>query len=136
MAKRKRRPYPIVYSEVDAFFRLDNQNALYLSVNGDAVADSIRNIVKTVPGERVNNPSFGCDLLRYLFEPLDERTAEMIASEIHYKIEMEEPRVKIVRVTVTPDYDAQSYVVSVNFYIKQVPNQTHRVELTLSGIFS
>ena len=39
---------------------------------------------KTERGERIMLPNFGCNLRRYLFQPLDENTFESIKREILY----------------------------------------------------
>lgn len=131
-----RRLVPIIYSEVDTFFRQNDRNDLVLSENGDAVADSIRNIVLTIPGERVMNPDFGCGLHHLLFEPMDDHTAHLIGQEILQSIEQEDDRVVIERILVTPNYDTQRYDVVVDYYIKKLPQNINRVELTLTSVFS
>jgi hypothetical protein len=64
------------------------------SVNGEGYftkksgIDMIRNAVKqlllTERGERVMLPNFGCNLRRYLFQPLEENTFNSIKREIQY----------------------------------------------------
>lgn len=131
MAKRTQ---PTIYSEVDAFFRLNDKNELILSKNGDAVADSIRNIVKTTPGERVMNPDFGCNLMHALFEPQDEETAHLIGEYIWRAIVDEEPRVIVDSIIVTPDSDNQAYDIGIDFRIRNVPTNSMRLTMTLSGL--
>lgn len=130
-----RREFGEIWSEVDAFFRQDNDKKLVKSKNGDAVADSIRNIIKTVPGERVMNRDFGCDILKALFEPMTEETALLIGEDILESIEEEDPRVSIERVIVSPDYDSQTYNVTIDYFIKKLPGRMNRVELQLSGLY-
>lgn len=132
MARRKER---IIYSEVDTFFRLDNSKDIVLSVNGDAVADSIRNIIKTRPGERVYQIDFGTKLMHLLFEPLDEETAYLIGDEIVRAIEEEDNRVIIKQIQVTPNYDRQSYDIVIDYSIRQLPTSQNRITLELAGAF-
>ena len=130
----RRRNDPIVYSEVDTYFRLNNANELILSVNSDAVADSLRNIIRTHPGERVMNCNFGTRLRELLFEPLDSETAVAIGEEIRQSVEEEDPRIQIVRIYVTPNHEEQRYNVTVEYYIKQLPQNLNRTTLGLAGI--
>jgi len=122
-----------IYSEVDAFFRLGNDRQLKKSVNGDAVADSIRNIVKTKKGERVMNPDFGCGLHRLLFEPMDNETAALIGEEILDSIEREDDRVVIERILVTPNFETRHYHVAIDYYIRKVAHNVNRVTMLLAG---
>ena len=69
----------------------------------DAIKGSIKNILLTKRGERPFNPEFGCDLTKYLFEPVDIITTNMIKEEIIYSLTEHEPRVKVNNITVTDD---------------------------------
>jgi len=52
------------------------------SLGDEALSDAINNIIATSPGERLFDPTFGCDLESLLFEPIDQTTASMILSMI------------------------------------------------------
>ena len=77
--------------------------------NENAIARSIRNIVFTLPGEKFFNENFGSRVSKLLFENIDVITASQIEDEITQSIVNYEPRVRIVKLTVTPNYDAGEF---------------------------
>ena len=77
--------------------------------NENAIARSVRNIVMTVPGEKLFEPDFGSRVSKLLFENVDDITASQIREEIEYSIVNYEPRVKILSITVNPDNDNASF---------------------------
>ncbi len=70
---------------------------------GDAavVAQALRMLLRTAPGERVMRPEYGCDLRRYLFAPNTVATRRLIAEEITRAISAFENRVQLTSVDVT-----------------------------------
>ena len=46
------------------------------------IKDSVKQLLQTERGERLMLPNFGCNLRKYLFQPLDESTFESIKREI------------------------------------------------------
>ena len=45
---------------------------------------AVKQLLMTQRGERIMLPNFGCNLRKYLFQPLDESTFEAIKREIQY----------------------------------------------------
>ena len=85
--------------------------------NENAIARSIRNLVLTYPGERFFNPNLGSKVSRSLFENIDEISASIIKDEIENTINNYEPRVDLINVVVSPNYDNNEFNVTVNYYI-------------------
>ena len=85
--------------------------------NETAIARSIRNLVLTYQGERFFNPILGSKVSRLLFESLDEITASAIKDEITVTINNFEPRVNLLAVDVSPDYDNVEFNVTVRYEI-------------------
>lgn len=50
--------------------------------NLEAIQDAVTQLLRTEPGERVMLPRYGCNLRKYLFQPLDEATFESIKRDI------------------------------------------------------
>jgi phage baseplate assembly protein W len=84
-------------------------NDLIVLKNANAIARSIRNIVFTLPGEKFFDPNFGSNITASLFENVDDSSAQIIESEIRFSIDNYEPRVKLNEVTVTPNFDENSF---------------------------
>lgn len=70
-------------------------------VSGDReIAESIRLILATAPGERPMRPEFGCAIHDFVFAPADAATAGRIAYEVRLALERWEPRIDLADVRV------------------------------------
>ena len=85
--------------------------------NNNAIARSIRNLVLTVPGEKPFNQNIGSRVNELLFESLDLITATQIKGEIEYTIRNFEPRVKLEKVVVTPDFDGNAFDCQITYEV-------------------
>jgi phage baseplate assembly protein W len=59
------------------------------------LAEAIRLILGTAPGERPMRPEFGCGIHEYVFAPGDGATAGRIAQEVRTALERWEPRITV-----------------------------------------
>ena len=93
--------------------------------NENAIARSIRNIVFTLPGEKFFNASFGSRITESLFENIDDITSTIIVDEITQYIENYEERVKLLDVQASPNYDNNSYDLTIRYLIigRDIPAQ-------------
>lgn len=101
----------------------------------EAVKNSIVTAFLTAPGQKILNPTYGIDLKRYLFEPVDDFTADIIQDDIQNKLPRMEPRITIENVTVIGDEDAQQYDINLQINIPSL-NQygiSIKSELSTSG---
>jgi phage baseplate assembly protein W len=85
--------------------------------NENAIARSIRNIVFTLPGEKFFDSNFGSRISDSLFENIDEISASIIQDEIRNSITNYEPRVELIDVQTTPDYDNTTFDVLIQYRI-------------------
>lgn len=85
--------------------------------NATAIARSVRNIVFTLPGEKFFDPAFGSNITAALFENIDSFSASIIKNEIRSSIENFEPRVNLLDVKVEPDYDNNTFNVTLEYEI-------------------
>ena len=92
-------------------------NDLIALKNANAIARSVRNIVLTIPGEKPFDPYFGSNVKNILFENLDNLSANLLIQEIRLSIENYESRVDLVAVEAMPDYDSNSYDVTIVYEI-------------------
>ena len=83
--------------------------------NERAIIRSIRNIVETIPSEKFFNSNFGSDVRSSLFEIVDYATVSIIQEQISVAINLYEPRVENVDVSVNPDLDNNAMEVTVIF---------------------
>ena len=93
--------------------------------NENAIARSIRNIVFTLPGEKFFNASFGSRISESLFDNIDEITATIIVDEIRESIETYEDRVQLVDVIADPNFENNSFDLTITYEIigRNVPAQ-------------
>ena len=93
--------------------------------NENAIARSLRNIVFTLPGEKFFNESFGSRISESVFENIDSITATIITDEIRESITNYEPRVKLDSVNTFPDYQNNSFDVTITYNVvgSEIPTQ-------------
>ena len=93
--------------------------------NENAIARSIRNIVFTLPGEKFFNASFGSRITESLFDNIDDITATIIVDEIRESIETYEDRVQLVDVIADPNFENNSFDLTITYEIigRNVPAQ-------------
>lgn len=106
------------FKDISASFQVNPLTYDLIAIkNETAIARSIRNLVLTYQGERFFNPILGSKVSRLLFENIDEITASAIQEEITTTINNFEPRVNLLSVDVSPDYDNGEFNVTVRYEI-------------------
>ena len=106
------------FKDISASFQVNPLTYDLIAIkNETAIARSIRNLVLTYQGERFFNPILGSKVSRLLFENVDEITASAIQEEITTTINNFEPRVNLLSVDVSPDYDNGEFNVTVRYEI-------------------
>ena len=100
-------------------------NDLIALKNENAIARSIRNIVFTLPGEKFFDSSFGSRITESLFDNIDDITATIIVDEVRESIENNEDRVKLNNVEAFPDYENNSFDLTITYEIvgRNIPTQ-------------
>jgi len=83
--------------------RLDSTGVFALSAGDDDVAESIRLILGTSPGERPMRPEFGCPIHELVFDTVDASLAGRVGSLVEAALTRWEPRIDVLRVTASPD---------------------------------
>jgi uncharacterized protein len=69
----------------------------------DAVAQALRGLLLTEPGERIGRPTFGVGLRRFLFAPNNVATRAAIRQAVADAVGRDEPRAKLDAVDVLTD---------------------------------
>ena len=90
---------------------------LIATKNEVAIARSVRNLILTKPGERFFNPELGSRVTETLFENMDDISASIVEDDIRDTIDNYEPRVKLVSVKATPDYQGNAFDVVITYNI-------------------
>ena len=90
---------------------LDN-DFFVVKTDKELISESIRRILMTNTGERVNNPFFGVNLKNFVFDPEDELTKNQIINNIKQQIQSNEPRCTVSSIEITTE---DNYI---KFFIK------------------
>ena len=120
------------FKDVSMSFKVNPlNNDLVALKNANAIARSVRNIILTSPGEKFFNPDFGSNVSKLLFENLDEVTALAIRDEIETAINNYEPRVSLIDVEVTPNFDENSLDAKIKYRIVGADIPPQQLEFVL-----
>lgn len=85
----------------------------------EAIKTNLINFFLTGKGERVLNPTFGSDIKRFIFEPINTDTSIVMKNLITKELEVYFPRVEPIDINVTPVEDRNTVQFSVQYTIKQ-----------------
>ncbi len=84
----------------------------------ELVKMDLLNHLFTQRGARIMMPTFGTTIPGLLFEPLDDTTIEEVQAQVKEVLDYD-PRVRIVKFNVIPDYDRNTILIDVTlFYIE------------------
>lgn len=99
--------------------------------NETAIARSVRNLVLTTPGERFFNQRLGSDINQSLFENVDAITATQIKEQIESTLSVYEPRIDLISVNVSPNYDNNEFNVTINYRIVGIDSLPQQLSFAL-----
>jgi phage baseplate assembly protein W len=78
----------------------------------EAVKNSVATALLTAPGDKILNPTYGVDLRQYIFESIDDFTADIIKDTILVRLPLSEPRVNVTKVEIIGDEDNNTYLIN------------------------
>ena len=107
-----------IYKDIDMGFSI-NPVTKDISRKHDvnAVKQAMKNLLFTDYYTKPFQPKYGSPLAEALFEPMDDNTANIIATLVQEAFDNWEPRVRIDDIIVYPDYDQNEYKVQLNFHV-------------------
>ena len=118
------------YVDLDLFFGKKTSDRDISEVTDvQAVKRSIRNLVLMNTFEKPFHPEIASGVRDMLFELMTPITAALLSRQIQDVIENFEPRARLVGVRAIPDYDKNSYSVTIEFYVVNTPAEL--VDLTI-----
>ncbi len=92
------------------------------------IAEAIRLVLGTAPGERPMRPEFGCGIHEHVFASADGATAGHIVREVRAALERWEPRVDVDDVVVAFDsVDVGTVYIDVRYTIRTTNDQRNLV---------
>ena len=105
---------------------------LVVSKDASAIKQAIVNLLLTNKGEKLMNPEYGSNIRSYLFEPLDYGTAAEIKGNIKYTIDRWEPRINILNLNATPNFDDNGFDVDMTYEIRGTDDPPVTVDFFLA----
>lgn len=107
-----------IYSDLDLTFNPHPITGDLMVVKDSvAVIRALKNLLMTNHYEKPFNSKYGSNIRKLLFDPLSPFIAATLMKEITNTIKNFEPRATLKELSVTPDYDNNSYSVDIQCYI-------------------
>ena len=92
---------------------------------------NIINLLQTIPGERLGNPTFGSNLHSILFEPMDEDFSDVLEDSIRTSLETWLPYISIKNIEVVmPDYNINRVNITIDFGLSFEPDRFGTVSVS------
>ena len=88
--------------------------------DGQAVINSVKNILTTTPGQKLLNPTLGLDFRSYLFEPVNTTTSFFLAQFIYNNLGVQEPRINLEGVKIEGIEDQNQYDIQITYSIPKL----------------
>lgn len=98
--------------------QIGRHGGLALTTEIDEIQQAIRIILTTAPGERVMRPTFGSRLHELVFAPVNAETLALAKRYVEEALQMWEPRIRLVTVTVTPHQQQGALLIALDYEIK------------------
>lgn len=102
------------YINIDFPFK-DSPQGFFLNLNSDdqrAIKADLLHLLMTRKGQRLYNPDFGTDLLKYIFEPNDSLTLSGLKDEINTTVKKYLPDLNITTLDVVQSEEIE-YVATI-----------------------
>ena len=104
-------------------FTTDNDDGTYIDLNktyGEGIQSQVLHVIFTPKGQKLRDPDFGTDLVKYIFSQSDSTTFGSIKGEISSQIAKYVPEVEFRDISIyNSEGDDNSIVVMVEYGVKQ-----------------
>ena len=81
----------------------------------DQIKSNLINLLLTLRGERIENPEFGTNLLRLVFEQLDDQLYSTIQDEISSSVSRFIPEITLLNIVLTPNIDSNTIFIEIDY---------------------
>jgi|DEB0MinimDraft_10_1074344.scaffolds.fasta_scaffold22954_2 phage baseplate assembly protein W len=88
----------------------------------DQAKENLINLILTVEGERVYHPTFGSNLIRYIFEPITDQLKQLIITDITETINIWLPYIEITNIEIKTFEDDPGLDLSLSISIEWAVN--------------
>ena len=104
-------------------FTTDNDDGTYIDLNktyGEGIQSQVLHVIFTPKGQKLRDPDFGTDLVKYIFSQSDSSTFGSIKAEISSQIAKYVPEVEFRDISIyNSEGDDNGIVVMVEYGVKQ-----------------
>jgi phage baseplate assembly protein W len=104
-------------------FTSDNNDNLYLDLNesySDGVKSQVLHVIFTPRGQKLRDPEFGTNLIKFIFNPSDNDTFNDIKTEITSQVSKYVPSVEFRDVSIYSDENGENgIIVMVEYGVKK-----------------
>jgi phage baseplate assembly protein W len=83
----------------------------------DQIKSNLINLLLTSKGERVMNPTFGCDIKNQLFQNITTALEQNIIDSIIESVNMFIPEVRLVNIEIIPNTDLNQISITIDYRI-------------------
>jgi phage baseplate assembly protein W len=120
----------IIYSDISV--NAGTSNDAELVFNEHSINQNILMITQTPKGSKWWRPNIGSNLHRYLYDPVDDITADNIQRELENVLKSNlEFRVNFTVIEVIADRSNQNFYVNIEYKVSQLEGKTVSFEFTL-----
>lgn len=110
-----------------------NPKSGFMLTNQELVKQDLLNHIYTIPGERPHLPNFGTRIPMLAFEPLDDKTLQVVREDLQKVIDYD-PRVRLVDMVVTAAPDNNAIFAFVDLlYVELDVTETLQLEFGVNG---
>jgi phage baseplate assembly protein W len=91
----------------------------------DQIKSNLINLLLTSVGERVMNPTFGCELKKFIFEGITDSNLDSLRISLINSISIFIPEITVTDITFDPDEDSNILNLTVEYFlnISETPDQ-------------
>jgi phage baseplate assembly protein W len=115
-------------------FTSDNDNGTYIDLNdtyAEGIKSQVLHVIFTPKGQRLRDPDFGTDIIKYIFSPSDSLTLNGLKNEISKQITKYVPFVEFRDITIYKDDEENGNIIVIVEYGITKGNKT---EITKVGV--
>lgn len=104
-------------------FTSDNNDGLYLDLNenyGEGIKSQVLHVIFTPKGQKLRDPEFGTNLIKYIFNQSDNETFNSIKTEITSQVTKYVPSVEFRDISIYSDENGENgIIVMVEYGVKK-----------------
>jgi phage baseplate assembly protein W len=108
-------------------FTSDNDNGTYIDLNesyADGIKSQVLHVIFTPKGQKLRDPEFGTDIVRYIYSPSDSLTFNEVKNEISEKITKYVPSVTFRDISIYNDENGDNGIIVMVEYSVSRGNKT------------